>query len=593
MSKEIQKLPSFPECCKNKTTDRNGTTSDDLDPRTVSLFKRAAKNIGLFGQWAEDVAIEAAQYLQYEDAVSLLRSEDFFKIVHKMVFLGSMTDPNEKPFYSLEELEHITELYLIFLEKNSSHIIDSGYTHNSFTQCPWLDLNFSNIYPAFGSLEFVSRWNQEEEIQIVQEPSKIRLLSDEDARIIEDERSSLYEFKILILHTLLSALRTRDTKNLMNTCLKYYKEYFFDGDKAKYYSRIDKIYAEEPLILPQLSFPLAKPNPGGMTSIRNLIVHYIQELEYGMKSRVRTHLNDIVTMDQNSCQHISIDSYFELMHREENKSCFDKAFFLYLSQMDIEDTIFNAYQEKISNFFSKKEDPPVETDHPITIDSIFSEDIPPLKQHIFCRKGSSWIVVFGEQRTFVPHTKGMYYIQQLLENPRQEISVFELEAYVNPQKVYPTREEVKQLQAEAKKRFDIGGVRQDPKTGELHWISFPTSPGDFFDKETRDQIRAQIKILKKNRPDDDSIEFLAKYLSAGCGLWGGLRKSKDPWEDGRRRVDKCMTTAGKNIVEPIPKLWVHLNGFLKYTTYYHHYSPDQDIHWITHLSREKKKKLKK
>ena len=66
------------------------TQIDDLDTRTISLFINAGNEIGLWSEFAEEIAQEAASYLQFDEAVTLLEQEDFFQIIQKMLFLKSM-----------------------------------------------------------------------------------------------------------------------------------------------------------------------------------------------------------------------------------------------------------------------------------------------------------------------------------------------------------------------------------------------------------------------------------------------------------------------------------------------------------------------
>ena len=185
---------------------RNKATKN-LDPRIISLFKKAGKKIGFIPKWVEDVAQEAARFLKYDEVVALLKSEDFFQIYMETIFFDSLSDEDEEPYHSLEEWETILELYIIFLVDNRDHIFEAGYPQNNFNQCPWLDLGYSNFYPTVCSLDFLSRWNDlEDDMPSNLGTKKVRLLSSKNAKIVENDRSTLYDLKILILYTLLAAV---------------------------------------------------------------------------------------------------------------------------------------------------------------------------------------------------------------------------------------------------------------------------------------------------------------------------------------------------------------------------------------------------
>jgi len=501
-----------------------------------------------------------------------------------MVFLDDITDPNEKPLYTLEELEHITELYLIFLEKNSEQIIDEGYTQNRFIQCPWLDLAFTNIYPTFGSLEFISRWNPEEDIPIDHQSFSKRLLSVEDAKIVDDDRASIYILKIYILHSLLSAMRTKNTNEVLYRCLQLLKKEFFDANKLKYYTRLDITYAEKPIILPKLSLHLEKPNPGGRASIFNLIIHYLLELEFGMKCRIRKHLGNIVSIDSSGCLNIDIESYFELIHRSDLKPFFDNAFYLELTYQDIEDFVTSFYQEKIKTFFTEQKK---ETDQTETISF---DDIGINKQNVFCKLGSIWDIAYEKQRRPVANTKGMFYIRLLLENPGKHTHVIALEYLVHQESLPSTV---------------MGTSRQETREEELKRVINTAPPVDLIDDITKNQIIRQIKLMEDDgRTNEDDYESLIEYLEDSYIVQGNkqnnrkskrrkdiskrikTRKKSQAWEQSRKRVRKCIEKAKSKIKEHHPKLWFHLNNAIKYKTYHFWYEPDRKLYWTTFFRHE-------
>jgi len=57
----MNNINSLPKESDEKLLPENGRLNKNLDPRIINLFKKAAKNIGLWPQWTEDIAHEAAQ----------------------------------------------------------------------------------------------------------------------------------------------------------------------------------------------------------------------------------------------------------------------------------------------------------------------------------------------------------------------------------------------------------------------------------------------------------------------------------------------------------------------------------------------------
>ena len=560
------------------------TQIDDLDTRTISLFINAGNEIGLWSEFAEEIAQEAASYLQFDEAVTLLEQEDFFQIIQKMLFLKSMFEEDEQPLYTLEELISITELYIIFLEQNQKDILEFGYSKNSFFQCPWLYLEFTNLYPSSCPLDFLSYWNDLEDLPSNDESIIINLLPQEESKRIENERSLLFDLKIMVLHRLLSALTSKSPVDLLKECLYLLKEVFFDEERIAYYFNIDKKYIELPVQLPSLSYPLVKPNPGGLTSMLNLIIRFASELEFGMKNRIRKHLQDLITMNKFQCLNLSFNSYFELINNEKGKLCFDNAFFIYLSQLDVEDTLFNLYRERGGKLLEEGKNL-----RSITNISI-PKDVPYSRNYKFYQDGKFWVVTYEKHSKYIPHTKGMYYIHKALSKPRKRIPIFLLEEYANQEYVFPSDEEILELLEEAHSRFGNGYTQQDRATGDFHIVGFPTASDDFFDPKTRDDVQLLIEDIIENKDcDDEDSRFLGRYYAAGCGLWGKIRKVNDPWEAIRKNVSKCIKTARKNIGQYIPQLSAHLSIALKPTGYSYTYIPDREINWITELPQDKSK----
>ena len=516
--------------------------TENLDPRTIRLVKKAAKRIDCWEELAAELASKAAKYLSFEKAVTLLKKEDFFQIVMKEAFLDSLFDATEIPLYTPDELKIIIELFIIFLEQNRQEIIDFGYTSKRFDQCPWLDLELSNLYPAACTLDYISRWNDEvDDLSADLLSSKIRLISVADEKKINNERASLISAKICVLQVLLSAFTGKTTSNVMELCLRTLEKRFFTDDQLAYYFNVDQKYAVKPVVVKYLSFPLVKPNPGGLHAILNLIIHCLQELEFGLKRRIRNHLKNIVKMNQSGCLKVNISSYFQLINRPEEKLSFDNAFFTWSSQSDAEELIFELYRGKIRQFFTEVKLKPER------LEAVFFEDLGTSKSNVFCKRGNNWAIVFGKDRAFVPHTKGMYYIKQLLQSPGDEIHVLTLEDYAHLTKVLPTQKEHDQIRWENSKH-DKDSSKDVKKSGELPHIGFPT--GLYIDDKDR----------------------------------GNRRDHHDEREASRKRVFKYINKAKNNIEKAVPKLWYHLENSIKYNAYEYSYSPDRPLRWTTRVN---------
>jgi len=474
------------------------------------------------------------------------------------IFFDSLSDADEEPYYSLEEWETILELYIIFLVDNRDHIFEAGYPQNNFNQCPWLDLGYSNFYPTVCSLDFLSRWNDlEDDMPSNLGTKKVRLLSSKNAKIVENDRSTLYDLKILILYTLLAAVTRKNDSHVLVICLNFVKEGLFKGEKYKYYSEIDKTYLEDSITMKELNFPLEKPDPGGLTSILDLISHFSQELEFGLRRRIRKHLEEIVLMDKTGCQQFKIESYFQLIGRKEEKCCFDKAFSLWLSQIDVEDTIANYYQKKIDSYF-------IDDEYQSSQVELFKKS----KKYCFSKHDALWTINYKKRETTVKHLKGMYYIAYLLLNPGKEVHVIALDVFAHQETLFPTQKDF---------------IKQN--MGEERLFEDTAKTEDLISNKTIKDVKKRIKLLEKSNNNSKGLKYLKKYLKDALGFRKEPKKFQDAEERSRKAVKKCIDKAIDSFEKPLYALYRHLSNSIKYKTYHCSYCPDRPIRWVVRFNR--------
>lgn len=262
---------------------------------------------------------------------------------------------------------------------------------------------------------------------------------------------------------------------------------------------------------------------------------------------------------------------------------------------------FEALETHPSNLATLKssvQPAPMQTDHPVeeptptekslTNDVEQSEIAPPASspssnENRFVWTGDHWTITFnGEMRTF-KDSKGLRYIEQLIRNQGEEISVVELQSTVNPTDGDAVDTLLSSMSAE-----------ELEATGLV--VSHLGEAGEVIDEETIRQCKDKLKSIDDEleiTKDTGNVERQAKlvldkkkiedYLSAGTSLKGRPRKTPSPIENKRKAVERAITRSRKKIIDTFPDLGHHLKQSLTTGTFCQ-YTPRPKVDW--HLNKK-------
>ena len=209
-----------------------------------------------------------------------------------------------------------------------------------------------------------------------------------------------------------------------------------------------------------------------------------------------------------------------------------------------------------------------------SITSLYNEN-DATDKNIFKKEGSNWRICYNGKLVWVKHTKGCYYVAELLNNPNKEINAKDLQAIVD--KFELPDEQYKNMSEEELK---IEGM-------SVH----VESPEDVIDKDLLATYRNNLKTIdadieeaegkgmttKANQLQQQKIG-MEEFIRKNTNIKGKSRKVVDTSERTRLAVRGAIKTVYGNIEEVMPELSLHLKNHIA-TGHVCKYTPDKDYKW--------------
>jgi len=273
----------------------------------------------------------------------------------------------------------------------------------------------------------------------------------------------------------------------------------------------------------------------------------------------------------------------------------DKGYTLFLvTSLDENEVLQHHEYKKASNpvviLLDKKPDsslPIVSLDSLIFVDSsgnvgIFLEAITSLykdevdlDKNIFRKEGNSWLVVYKGKQTNVTHSKGMFYIKELLCNPNKDIRAIDLQAGVDKGDLPD-----EQYSSMSHEELESEGLAVHVE-----------SPDDMIDSELLATYRTNLKTIDTDIAESESKGLTTKasqlkkqkagmeeFIRKNTNIKGKSRKVPDTSERARQAVNRAINTAIKNIGNELLELSLHLNSHIE-TGRTCKYKPEENLKW--------------
>ncbi len=585
-------------------------------------------------------------------ATEFFENEDLDEIFKGVSDFFYFTLNNEfKPLCSLGELAELTEDFLSHLEHNREDLLRTGLPRTMFIKSLWLEWHLSRLYPVklpletrytvnsngniqysyfwtSQSLEMSYFWPVDTLLRELYTPDgclslkrdakdkkpatfvsyelapPINGLEQEDADLLEQGRTKLFELKISILEELIRSVRFRNADRLWEKCVKLLTDKLMADDvdfylqKDRFYRRPLEMLSDEPLFA-----------VGGLTDLFKIIGYYEKEIRIGTLAKTRDELRDLVKHDSRNRPYLAVKHYFEVLARPE-RSVLDNALERFLSRDAEEQGFWQNYirrvgealenelyedvvlREKIKRKHINKYKPEVTAYSKLVKASLeasanVSQDL--LSQigislqprdNLFRKKGHSWVIRYkGKEGFLLDDIKGLQYIALLLHRQGREISAFELEQEMK-RKVPSKREDVyremteEQLVQDGLSISNLGdtGPALDTKAREDYKRRLKELEEGIEEAEKNNDIERLAKLKEEK-------EFLIQQLEAAFDLYGRDRKAASPFERSRVNVTKNIGKAFEKIEKDAPDLKKHFDKFLHRGTYCS-YHPEEFVHWI-------------
>ncbi|MCZ6691072.1 MAG: hypothetical protein O7H41_15900 [Planctomycetota bacterium] len=251
-------------------------------------------------------------------------------------FLTSHLTDYRTPFYTLDELEALTESLIVHTQHNSEHLLRTGYPQTLFIRSFWLGELLSNLYytklPA--AIDVIQLPEREEheipkgflisglashdpEVRYTwgkshgrapfgpgistilwgrllmprsapedypkcshEEAPYLKGMTPEIGRRLEEGREQIHALKIEILHCILEALRRRDHSQLWTRSLDVLKS-ALSKEEIEFYMAADRFYSGYDARLPRRPEGWDRPVPGGLSCIVQAVGFCEEELLIG------------------------------------------------------------------------------------------------------------------------------------------------------------------------------------------------------------------------------------------------------------------------------------------------------------------------
>jgi len=271
-----------------------------------------------------------------DDALALLESDELPEIQHRLISIEYLNLPGI-PFYTLEELQTLTSSFISHLEAetNKAHLIKTGHPARSFERSPWLESWLGKLYhtklpaeiekrelsvseggsrPVRPIPEYMPRvygyeykWarkadlaritSRSEEMPYCTYPEADLLfgMDPADAARLSGMRHKFLDLKVQVLHILVKALQTRK-KETAAECLRLLTNH--PAAQVEFWLRMDQFYRAYSTHRDNRQVAdVGAGDPGGLSSLLEIIWHFLEELTIGPFWRTREALADMVELD--------------------------------------------------------------------------------------------------------------------------------------------------------------------------------------------------------------------------------------------------------------------------------------------------------
>jgi hypothetical protein len=350
---------------------------------------------GLYGYLFVPSIAEALDYLQPDTALALFEKEDL-QLLKKRVTALQYLLGESAPFYSLSELEHLTNLFILYLAKNRDHIIKTGLPEQPFEKSPILESLLSPLYfvkkpvsshiaehKENGDSIYQYIWGSGNDGSSIGECSYegapvLEILTSEEAEYLSKNRRKLFVLKIELLKELLESLQSGEITNLIDKFLSLVTK-IYNEKEMEFYINTDNAYIEAK-IYPGENFSVwHRPVTGGITDLLEVIGHYQKELYIGTFAKTKEAMGRIISLERSQYEFKNLSRaeapYFKYVALGLDKNL-DKTLDLFLSLQSQEGIYWTEYRSRVrqalESIFKKQSEFAFSSDSHDEIDEMLS-----------------------------------------------------------------------------------------------------------------------------------------------------------------------------------------------------------------------------
>lgn len=212
------------------------------------------------------------------------------------------------------------------------------------------------------------------------------------------------------------------------------------------------------------------------------------------------------------------------------------------------------------------------------ITNLYSDE-PAIDKNIFRNDGAVWLVCYKGKQARIKHTKGMYYIKELLFRPNAEIKSIDLQAIVD--KPPASQDEVN----DEYRNMSLAEIENEGLAVHVE------SPDDIIDEELLAVYRTNLKTIDTDIAEAESKGMttrasqlkkqkvgMEEFIRKNTNIKGKSRKVPDASEKARQAVAHAISTAVKNISAELPELSLHLTSHIS-KGHIRKYTPEENLNW--------------
>mgnify|MGYP000146648461 CR=1 FL=1 len=174
--------------------------------------------------------------------------------------------------------------------------------------------------------------------------------------------------------------------------------------------------------------------------------------------------------------------------------------------------------------------------------------------------GDYWSITFNQKNVLIKNSKGMRYINYLIQNQSKEVHVQVLERMVNPPDMDFLSSELSSMTNQQLEQQGLG-ISNLSNTFELIDEKGKTNLKLHLE-QLNDQISEATEFgeIEKVEMLEQEKEQIISQLSASLGLAGKPRKENSPTEQTRKNITNCINKDKKKLKQSFPELSIHLNA---------------------------------